>query len=108
MDLLCLKNKNGARWAGGMDERRELGSERKTEPQRESGCRSVHKEKPQEDADPPPNGLHLYLELTICLKKWILFHHLLLLHRLYCLPIGEGKIKNQYMVNSIVCQVPDS
>ena len=69
MDLLCLKNKNGARWSGGMDERRELGSERKTEPQRESGCRSVHKEKPQEDADPPPNGLHLYLELTICLKK---------------------------------------
>ena len=71
MDLLCLKNKNGARWAGDMDERGELGSERKTESQRESGCHSELKETPQEGADPPPNGLHLYLELTICLKKWM-------------------------------------
>ena len=71
MDLLCLKNKNGARWAGDMDERGAPGSERKTEPQRESGCYSEHKETPQENADPPPNRLHLYLELTICLKKWM-------------------------------------
>lgn len=61
MNLLCLKNKNGAHWARDMDGRGELGSERKTEPQRESGSRSEHKEKPQEDADPPPNGLRFIL-----------------------------------------------
>lgn len=61
MDLMHLKNKNGAHWAGGMDERGELGSERKTEPQRESRSCSEHEEKPQEDADPPPNGLRFIL-----------------------------------------------